>query len=110
MLSLKMFLRKGLNIESKILGRGTLWCSFGYTKSAFSLILDKSPGYLPDNDDEHDNFYDAITQHMPLQGRQDKLYVTCHYYNSQIHWIYLQSPETPVVINPSYTWITYCIC
>lgn len=27
------------------------------------------------------------TTPLPLQGRQDKLYVTCHYYNSQIHWI-----------------------
>lgn len=82
MLSLKMFLRKGLNIESKILGRGTLWCSFGYTKSAFSLILDKSPGYLPDNDDEHDNFYDTIAvtraprqtlRHMSLLQQSDSL-------------------------------------
>jgi len=23
-------------------------------------------------DDEYDNFYSAITQHMPLQGRLDK--------------------------------------
>jgi len=25
-----------------------------------------------DDDDEYDNFYGAITQHMPLQGRLDK--------------------------------------
>jgi len=25
-----------------------------------------------DDDDRYDNFYGAITQHMPLQGRLDK--------------------------------------
>jgi len=30
-----------------------------------------------DDDDEYDNFYGAITQHMPLQGRLNKDHDTC---------------------------------
>jgi len=37
-----------------------------------------------DDDDDYDvddheyyNFYDAVTQHMPLQGRLDNFHVTC---------------------------------
>ena len=33
-----------------------------------------------DDDDEYDNFYSAITQHMPLQGRLDKDHDTCQKY------------------------------
>ena len=34
-----------------------------------------------DYDDEYDNFYGAITQHMPLQGRLHKKLVACHRYD-----------------------------
>jgi len=35
----------------------------------------KPMGY---DDDEYDNLYGAITQHMPLQGRLDKDHDACH--------------------------------
>jgi len=34
-----------------------------------------------DDDDEYDNFYSAITQHMPLQGRLLKKLVACQRYD-----------------------------
>src|SRR6218665_1244016 len=34
-----------------------------------------------DDDDEYDNFYGAITQHMPLQGRLDKETIVCQRYD-----------------------------
>jgi len=34
-----------------------------------------------DDDDEYDNFYGAITQHMPLQGRLDKKPIACLRYD-----------------------------
>jgi len=34
-----------------------------------------------DDDDDDDNFYSAITRHMPLQGRLDKIHVTCQRYD-----------------------------
>ena len=34
-----------------------------------------------DDDDEYDNFYGAITQHMPLQGRLDKKPIACKRYD-----------------------------
>jgi len=33
-----------------------------------------------DDGDEYGNFYSAITQHMPLQGRLDKDHATCQRY------------------------------
>ena len=34
-----------------------------------------------DDDDEYDNFYGAITQHMPLQGHLHKKLVACQRYD-----------------------------
>jgi len=34
-----------------------------------------------DDNDEYDNFYGAITQHMPLQGRLDKKPIACQRYD-----------------------------
>ena len=42
----------------------------------------QKPRYLYNDDDEYDNFYGAITQHMPLQGCLDKNHVTWHRYAS----------------------------
>ena len=37
--------------------------------------------YDDDDDDQYDNFYGAITQHMPLQGRLDKKLTACQRYD-----------------------------
>src|SRR6218665_2230623 len=45
--------------------------------SSFYLYSDDND----DDDDEYGNFYSAITQHMPLQGRLHKKLVACQRYD-----------------------------
>ena len=45
------------------------------------------------DDDEYDNFYGAVTQHMLSQGRRDKILVTCQRcdfskYRGSMFWVW----------------------